>query len=221
MRADGVVDAGSLVVLTAAVSEEHRADVLHSVLLAQLVADRKHDRHMDAASWYPVYGETLEKIGWVVEESSGFDVYRSRGNPSPVETVVLDTLGPVSDEKSRELVTVQWTSLAALADDDPAAVVFEEHGKTRTAGNFQVLLVSDTVGGVVVRLGRFRFRSDREVPALRKARLSTRSTVQRGSQVLHLNEQVYAPLRDDITAKLGSRVDAFVRPVHVQGEACA
>ncbi|MER5939916.1 hypothetical protein ABT121_21630 [Streptomyces sp. NPDC001928] len=217
----GAVDAGSLVVVTAAVSEEHRTDVVHSALLAQLVADRKHDRHRDAEAWYPVYGDTLERIGWVVKEHSGFGVHRPRRIPCPVETVVLETLEPVSDEKSGELVAAVWKSLAALPDDDRAAVIFEENGKARTAGNFQVLLVDETAGDVVVRLGRFRFRSDRDVPVLRKAKFSARSTVQRGTQILHLNEQVYAPLRDDITAKLASRVDAFVRPVHIQGESCA
>lgn len=221
VRAEGAVDAGSLVVLNAAVSEEHRRDVLHSALLAQLAADRKHDRHKDAEAWYPVYEETLGRIGWVVEESSEFRLYRPRMNPCPVETVVLDTIGPVSDEKDREMVALLWKSLAALPDGDRAAGIFEANGKARTAGNFQVIVAAETAGDVVARIGCFLFRSGRDVPVLRTARFSAGSTVRSGSRILHLNEQVYAPLRDDITAKLGSRVDAFVRPVHVQGEACA
>ena len=59
------VDAASLVTFIDGVSGQQKEDVLNSTLLAQLAANRKHDRERDTAGWYGCYRTVLEQVGWV------------------------------------------------------------------------------------------------------------------------------------------------------------
>ena len=58
------VDAGSVLGFTDTVNIQQKADVLNSVLLAQLAANARHDRHRDVMNWYGVYHATLLEVGW-------------------------------------------------------------------------------------------------------------------------------------------------------------
>ncbi|NGO07512.1 hypothetical protein G5C60_07540 [Streptomyces sp. HC44] len=202
-----------MTVFFAAVSEEHRRDVLHSVLLAQLVAGRKHGRHTDAEAWYSVYGETLERVGWVVKEHAGLGKYRPRSVPYRMSTVVQDILSPVSDERSRELTAAALKALALLPDADRASVLFEKESHADRAGNFQLIIADENDGSLAVRLGRFHFRAVQDIERLTQTDFQSRTRFWCGTQILHLNEQIYAPLRGEIAAKLGFRVDALIVPV--------
>src|ERR1043166_957342 len=59
------VDAASLVTFTDGVSGQQKEDVLNSTLLAQLAANRKHDRERDTVGWYGLYRTVLEQGGWI------------------------------------------------------------------------------------------------------------------------------------------------------------
>ncbi|QES43153.1 hypothetical protein DEJ49_21120 [Streptomyces venezuelae] len=217
-----VVDCGSLVVLAAGLSGRHRQDVLYSFLLAQLVADRKYKRHADPMRWYMSYGETLERIGWVVEEHEGFSRHRSDEVPYRVDSLIRETLARVADERISNAAVAAVRTLAAADPVDRAAELFEQQTHFGRAGNFQVGVAEEVGGGgggggvVVVRVGRVWFRAvddATELVRLLHAEFRAADEVVRGAQVLHLNEDVHGPLRDEIAEKLGARVEVLIAPV--------
>ncbi|MET8684295.1 hypothetical protein ABZV77_08775 [Streptomyces sp. NPDC004732] len=233
-EAAAVVDCGSLVALAPGVSDQHRKDVLLSFLLAQLVANKKYNRHTDPVRWYEFYGETLERVGWVVKEHEGFSRHRPRKVPYRAGPLVLRTLGRVSDGNTVNLAGAAVRALAELDPGDRAAELFEDQAHFERAGNFQLAVAEEVaeqvaeqgegtvgadVGGaglVVLRLGRFRCRAVDEATELgRLFHTDFRAADEfiGGAQVLHLNEDVYGPLRDGIAEKLGARVEVLIAPV--------
>ncbi len=70
------VDDGALMTFREGVSAQHKADVLNSCLLAQLAANKKHDREADPKAWYDYYRFVLENIAWVIR---GWEFERFRG----------------------------------------------------------------------------------------------------------------------------------------------
>ncbi|MEU6826218.1 hypothetical protein ABZ921_36870 [Streptomyces atriruber] len=212
-----VVDCGSLVGLSGGVSEQHRKDVLLSVLLAQLVANKKFARHTDAVRWYESYGETLERVGWIVKEHEGFARQHPHEVPYRIGPLVLRTLGRVSGDAAVSLARAAVRALTELDPADRAAELFEDQAHFGRAGNFQLAVAEEEADGLlVVRLGRFRFRvvdEATEVGRLLHTDFRAADEFVGGAQVLHLNEDVYGPLRDEIAEKLGARVGALVAPV--------
>ena len=71
--ASGNVDAASVVTFVDGLSGAQKEDVLNSTLLAQLAANRKHDREQDAGGWYDVYRTVLEQVGWVSQPAGPKD----------------------------------------------------------------------------------------------------------------------------------------------------
>ncbi|WP_150493547.1 hypothetical protein [Streptomyces kanamyceticus] len=194
--------------------------MLHSLLLAQLVANRKVNRFTEAENWYEVFGETLESIGWIVESHEGFVRHRASAFPYRVDAPALAALGGISDGPALGLAAAALRELSGLSADDRALQLFEEYGQFGGRGNFQVAVAEvDTEaadGLLAVRLGRFRFRV--EDPATVLGRLlrtdfHAGDVFFRGAQTLRLNEEVYGPLRDGIAAKLGARVEALIAAV--------
>ena len=67
------------VTVDGSVSQQHAQDVLQSLLLAQLAATAKVDRHKDPLNWYKTYQSTLEQIGWKRAYADGTATLMVRG----------------------------------------------------------------------------------------------------------------------------------------------
>ncbi|MEU7583848.1 hypothetical protein AB0B50_40430 [Streptomyces sp. NPDC041068] len=210
------VDGGSLVAFSAGVSKGHRKDVLHSVLLAQLVANKKYNRYRESGDWYRTYGETLERVGWVVGDHEGFVRCQAHTFPYRIGPVILEKLGRVCDRPAMELAGAAIVALVALGEAERAAELFEKESHFERLGNFQVAVVDETGGGVICRLGRFRLLVRDEatdVVRLLRSDFHAGDEVLGSSQLLRLHDEVYGPLRDGVAEKLGSRADALIVPV--------
>ena len=84
----GAVDLGCLAYFSESVSEQATADVLHSTLLAQLVADREAIRATDPAAWRASYRMSLSKLQWVLQGESSDTIF-VKDRPLLVEDAVL------------------------------------------------------------------------------------------------------------------------------------
>lgn len=82
------VDAASVVTFVDGLSQQQKEDVLNSTLLAQLAANKQHDRERDMVGWYGTYLSVLEGVGWVSQQPSP----RARGIGGPRSP--LTTPGP-------------------------------------------------------------------------------------------------------------------------------
>lgn len=220
------VDAGCLVSFLADVSEQHRSDVLNSLLLAQLAANKKFDREKDVANWYTFYRSVLEQIGWVVRQQANFLPFQIDSASITADEVIISSMKTIIDEGEVTSLQATLDALKSLGDQDERVVVFEtqshtassDNSQTSTArfqtgtissGNFQISVIRESEGVVVMKLGAFFFSTVGMVTRLLSFSFPSQGTrFFQGSQILELNEDVYAPLRETIANKLG---DAAVK----------
>ena len=63
------VNDGMLLILQGNLSATNKQDVQNSLLVSQLAADNKFNRHDQTGDWYHTFSTTLGKIGWVIENN--------------------------------------------------------------------------------------------------------------------------------------------------------
>jgi len=208
----GAVVAGSLVAFAPGVSELHQRDVLQSLLLAQLAANAKAERHKDPAGWFRTYRGVLEQTAWVVESSSAAARYLPGIARYGVSSVVNDAFRRrVAPE---ELGYVMATLQAARADaDGTSTLVFECPSHSGGIGNFQVVLAAEDEGVLGMRIAQVSFNAPQHVTRLLTAEFTSPAQFQVGFLALNQNEQIYAGVRNSIASKVESRFGAAVVPL--------
>jgi hypothetical protein len=206
--ATGVVVAGSIVALDDSLSDQHQRDMLESLLLAQLAASAKFDRHRDPVNWYKVYQQTLESIGWVVQTSTAMSRYLPPGTRFTMANVITDLFRRKIDEKEFSLVT---RTLNAFNRDPKGEgqFVFECPSHSGGIGNFQFGLGTEENDDTNLQLGYFSFATTKHVSRLAFEEFPLDAKFSMGFVALTLNEQVYKGVRSAVTAKIASRFEGL------------
>ena len=206
----GFVDNGSLVTFLAGVDRQSQADVLNSMLLAQLAANKKFDREKDTVAWYAFYHDVLENLGWVVQQFA-FARYDVAGSTATVDKVVLDLLAAVATENGVAVAKSAIQALKALSSDDHRFTIFKHSSHSAQNGNFQVANCSSTGGVLKMSLGAFYFSSTQEdTQVLFFGWSSSNTNIYQSGQSIVLDRDVYAQVRQNVIAKLGEHAKTFV-----------
>ena len=210
----GAAVAGSLIALDGSLTEQHVQDVLQSMLLAQLAANVKADRHKDPLNWYKSYQSTFEQIGWVVSASTNFTRYLPQTSRYTVATVITDLFRRKTLPEELSLVT---RTLAGFRRDEaaPAQVVWECPSHAGGIGNFQFGLATEEEDTVTLRLGRFTFEAPAQVTRLALEEFGSDTKFLNSFVAMTLNEEVFAQLRGSIAQKLESRLGGSVAMVEL------
>src|SRR5271166_20030 len=195
------VVAGSIVAFAPGISEQHRQDVLQSLLLAQLAANAKADRQKDPAGWFTAYQAVLEQAAWVVEASATSARYQPPFAKFTLATVVDDAFRPKVIAEQLPFVTA---AIAAFRSDENngAQLVFECPSHSGGIGNFQVALAAEEDGAVTIRLAQISFNAPQHVVRLLQEEFANTARFRVGFLALSMNEEVFARLRPSIAAKL-------------------
>ena len=82
--------AGTLMVFPAGVSEPGRQDILDSLLLAQLVANKQHDPYQASSGWRRNWAHTMDLLHWAVTASLGQEGPRKQ--PFTLASLIAQTL---------------------------------------------------------------------------------------------------------------------------------
>lgn len=207
----GYVDAGSLVSFVAGVPLQHKQDVLNSTLLAQLAASAQYSREKQTAEWYAYYRNVLENIGWVIGKFSYTD-YSSSGAQFTADKVILKILEAIATGNDLAVVAATMEALNSLGDDDPAVKIFETSSHTANDGTFQIAAAAESDGVVVLKIGAFGFSTTQTVTRVLWFRFETGMTkFYKGDEVINLDDQIYAQVRQAVIEKLGDKAITFVK----------
>lgn len=205
----------TLVSFAANVTGQNRKDVLNSLLLAQMAANKQFPENADLESWYKVISDTLKRIGWAVEGGE-FSDYKTEGNEFEVNTAILEVLGAALGGQLITIAKSLLTALKSLGDKDSKFIAFEKNTHTLSKGCFLVGVADETNGALTFSLAAFILSSSENITQIlffkaRKAKSELKYTNMKAT----LDSDIYADARADIAKRLSDSVRQYVSSIDI------
>ncbi|KAG8742971.1 hypothetical protein FRC10_000593 [Ceratobasidium sp. 414] len=205
----GTMCGGSILTFESNVSGLQKSDVTNSILLAQLVADRRYDR-ADTSNWYGSFKDILENVGWM---ASGFSFDQvALGNSPSADQVVMDCMRAQLESSGVKTVQTAVDVVKGMSNDDRALQIFKglrPNGHRQSSSvnnaNFRIAYCKTSGGNVALGLGSFVYRIGRNIGNPLTSTLEGKSASASSSfQEMILNQEVYSQVRQAVISKLGS-----------------
>lgn len=199
-----VVD-GTILALEDGLSDQHKADVVYSTLLAQRAASKKYDRIEKPDDWFGMFKQIMQTVGWVLQDFT-FEPFKASKSTFQLSPDVLQSVLAAATQSHLEFAVSASKSLEALSDVDERVLLFEAvtHSKKKGTGQIGVAYIQSDE--VVMHLGSFEYTTDSDITrSLSFAFDSTHSTCTVAQQKMKLNEDVFGRIREEIVTKLGNQ----------------
>jgi hypothetical protein len=215
-----LIVAGAVVLVPAADKPQRYQDLINSLLLAQLAANKKLEKTPGIA-WYDVYMEFLDKY-WLRHSRARLDLSVAQGNSvSVIDWMVAPEYEDAWEQ--RVVASAVMRRLAALSASEPAVgllrgymqksasdVARDPSDVSRTVRLLAVVANSPTsMSSVYIEFETGRILSDNPLAELFQAE-DIRGSVCRRSASAHLSETLYGPVRAAIALKVQDRLEADV-----------
>lgn len=211
---DANVDASMISVFSDEVDETARADVLNSMLLAQLAADKKYNHSEETDKWYKKYVEVLENLGWVFHNFE-FTEYSIQSQGLGVDSFMLDLVRGIA---TGSMYFVAKAAIEFLKEQggSRASKIFGSSSHKGKKGNFQMgeCRLNDRV--LTLSIGCSYFSASDEEENFFALRFSSQdSHIYISTQKSMLNEDTYGQIRQDVINKLGKRAKQYIADLEI------
>ncbi|WP_377481998.1 MAG: hypothetical protein P2A85_29580 (plasmid) [Microcoleus anatoxicus] len=204
------VNAGSLTSFVENLTGQDKSDVMNSTLLAQLSANKMHDRMQAPMDWYKYYINVLENIGWNLP-GFAFDTYTSGGSTVNLDKAVLGILAAIATGGEIALVQATMNALQAQSADSAPMNIWNANTSGGNNGNFQIIPVANVNDNVVMMMVGMQFKARTSSGGfLWWTWKSTDIDIKRAANKFELNKDVYKQVRQQIIDKLGDKAKTFV-----------
>ncbi len=214
------VDAGVVVTFPTSTSQQRQADVLYSLLFAQLAADKEYSRQIDPLNWFSYFQYILQNIGWVltnldfkVTPSEDYFVFSSLAlnqmakNGIATEDVelfrkIFNTLHGLPDTDT----SIQILYGNSYNDTGHASsLILSSFGETEDKA-VQLKLIMIGFEGVEEKVYRYLFHVyDSKKVSFPEAKSTT----------MVLNQDTFDKIRDTVVQKLGDKVKTMISEVKI------
>lgn len=209
------LNAKSLVSFVSEVSGQQREDVLNSVLLAQLAANKQFPEDAQLIDWYKSFSKALNNLGWTLEGKE-FSTFKSATDVFEVENAIVDILTTAFGGTFKTVIIKTLASIKGLSDNNGKITAFEKNTHSLSKGAFQLGLVKVENGTISLQLGMFLLTSSNEIKKILFFKSSKDKTrLDYCSQKGTLNEEIYKTIREPIVTKLGKKVTDFISEVEI------
>ncbi|KAJ7662680.1 hypothetical protein DFH06DRAFT_1296284 [Mycena polygramma] len=206
-----VVD-GAATVFVGDLSGQAKVDVQNSVLLAQLGASAKYDREDQITEWYEYYSEILLYCGWTYQSFS-FDRFSDANQYGSVDKVVIALAEAYLSGGALSLFKATITSMGDAKNED-AALLFDHSAAKNTKSNFQLGVANRDNDNTSLSVGYFTYTVEQNITKVLFFEFGSQSVLfEHGNQVMVLNEDHYAGVRDTVEEKLGVSVTERIRNI--------
>lgn len=217
--ADGIdqsfMSAKSLVSFVAGVTAQRRSDVLNSLLLAQLAANKQFPDPEQVVDWYKAFVKVLPNLGWVIEGSE-FSTFESSGTEAEVENIVIDILTSAFGSPFKAIIISTLGGIKKLSDANGKIKAFEKNTHSQSKGAFQIGVAKEENDTVALQLGSFIVSSNEKINRILFVKVEkNKTTLQYCSSKGTLNEDVYSKIRQAVSDKLGVRFAENVTDIDI------
>ena len=216
---DGVeqsfLNAKSLISFVSEVSGQRRNDVLNSVLLAQLAANKKFPDEGQILDWFREFIKVLNNLGWTIEAAE-FSNFQSSTTIFEIENTIIDILTTAFGGTFKAVITKTLEAIKNLSDSNGKIKVFEKNTHSLSKGAFQIGLAMEENGTVALQLGTFLLTSSNEIKKILFFKSTKDKTrLDYASRKGTLNEEVYEKIRQPVLDKLGGKVSEFIAEIEI------
>jgi len=210
------VNEKSLVSFAAEVSLQNRADLLNSLLLAQLSANKQFSSEDELEKWYRAFFKLMNKLGWVIETSKTTE-YKSKGTVIEIESVVIDILESAIGGKVVEIARSLISAFKGLADDkEKKFIAFEKNTHSLKKGCFLFGVATEKNETLSVTFCFILLSSSHEIKQILFFRSKEdESKLKTASFKGTLNVDTYAPVRQIVIDKLKDNVAKSIAEIDI------
>lgn len=195
-----------------------RDAIIHSSLLAQLVAKKKVPNADNTDAWYEAYFDTLTNVGWVIQERQ-FAVYEEKEKNFDAHKAVLEVvkvvLGPAAG--ALEIVTKTINALHSMNENQPWITIFNRESRAGKIGRFQITLVNqETEKDFLVTLMAFSMTAKATLTQVLFFRAkSSEVTLRHTKSQVTIASDIVTGALPALKKKLGLHVSDFVSMVDI------
>ena len=209
------MNAKSLVSFVSDINGQRRSDVLNSVLLAQLAANKKFPDENQLVDWYKEFVRVLNNLGWAIEAAE-FSSFESNSTVFEAENAIISILTAAFGGSFMVVITKTLEAIKGLSDSNGKITAFEKNTHSQSKGAFQIGLATEANGTVTLQMGTFLLTSSNEIRKI----LFFKSTKDKTklnycSRTGTLNEEVYAKIRTQVQDKLGGKITDFIAEIEL------
>ncbi|MCF0069576.1 hypothetical protein LZD49_03780 [Dyadobacter sp. CY261] len=209
------MNAKSIVSFVSEIDGQRRDDVLNSVLLAQLAANKQFPGDDQSLEWYEEFVKVLNNIGWNIQGAE-FTHFESKDDVFEVENVIIDILLTAFGGTFINVITKTLNAIKGLADSSGKITVFEKNTHSLSKGAFQIGLAKQENEAVSLQIGTFLITSSNEIKRILFFKTTKdKTSLDYCSRTGTLNEGIYAKIRESVVAKLGGKVTEFIAEVEI------
>jgi hypothetical protein len=124
------------------VTAEARQGVSDSVLLAQLLANKKVSAEENPLEWFTAYFDVLQNVGWIIQESTWTD-YTAQGTAIEVHNKILEVMTAVLGASAAAIAVITATihALSGMNPNSPWMSLFNRESQKARLARFQIGLV--------------------------------------------------------------------------------
>ncbi|RZT93710.1 hypothetical protein [Rivibacter subsaxonicus] len=212
-RAQAAVVGSEVVSFAADVAPEWRQDLIHSSLLAQLVAKKRVPDASRIFERYDAHFDVLKNVGWVMLKED-FAIYTESGQNFEAHKAIVNVaamlLGPATS--SLALVTGTLDALHSMDASSPWITLFSRESQSAQTASFQISLAETAAdGGIVVSLMAFGLeaRTGMTQVLFFKARASE-ATLRHCSAKVTIDTHVLASAREGLKQRLAAHTNRYI-----------
>lgn len=144
----------SLVSFASTVTGQLRNDVLQTVLLAQMAANKQFPDQENLFDWYHVFLDTLARLGWIVENinTQNYDIAKAEFE---LDNVIIDILSAAFGQNYILIIKKTLEAIKKMTDEDRKIKAFEKNTRSVSQRGFQIALANEEGGVVAIQIGTF------------------------------------------------------------------
>lgn len=198
------------------VVEQHKNDVLNTMLLAQLAANRKVKADDNLEVWYRHYRDVLANIGWALTDFT-FEKCAFSGANFSMNKVLVELIRTLMSKDDAAIANAAVDAILTLSDSDDRVCLFEQESTSPHFGRFQVASVgTNETGNPTMKIAAFHVSAAETITRVLWFRFSTSSSSMfKAAQSAILDMAVFDEIRGDLLQKLGERAKSYIHELDI------